>query len=116
MNPKNTRWQIHIVQDVPVVEKGESPFAVLKLAFLYNGEKFVEDLEDLTVSLYIFTYKQLLWTNSNNILLFLGKISQDEVEDWRAEAMYILLSSEMNQVKASEMGDEICKILSKNED
>nr|XP_040251390.1 trichohyalin-like [Aegilops tauschii subsp. strangulata] len=88
MNPKKTRWQIHTVQDVPVVEKGESPFAVLKLAFLYNGEKFVEDLEDLT----------------------------DEVEDWRAEAMYILLSSEMNQVKASEMGDEISKIFSKNED
>ena len=30
--------------------------------------------------------------------------------------MYILLSSEMNQVKASEMGDETSKILSKNED
>lgn len=60
MNAKGTRWQTHTVQDVPVVEKGESTFAVLKLAFLYNGEKFVEDLEDLT----------------------------DEVEDWRAEAMY----------------------------
>nr|XP_045089557.1 myosin-1B-like [Aegilops tauschii subsp. strangulata] len=88
MNAKGTRWQIHTMQDVPVVEKGESTFAVLKLAFLYNGEKFVEDMEDLT----------------------------DDVEDWRAEAMYILLSSEMNQVKASEMGDEISKILSKNED
>nr|XP_020189335.2 uncharacterized protein LOC109774990 [Aegilops tauschii subsp. strangulata] len=88
INPNKTRWQIHTMQDVPVVEKGESPFAVLKLAFLYNGEKFVEDLEDLT----------------------------DEVEDWRAEAMYILLSSEMNQVKASEMGNEISKIFNKNED
>ena len=65
MNAKGTRWQIHTVQDVLVVEKGESTFAVLKLAFLYNGEKFVEDLEDLTVSLYIFTYKQLICTNSN---------------------------------------------------
>ena len=51
MNAKGTRWQIHTVQDVPVVEKGESTFVVLKLAFIYNGEKFVEDLEDLTVSL-----------------------------------------------------------------
>ncbi|VAH73423.1 unnamed protein product [Triticum turgidum subsp. durum] len=88
LNAKGTRWQTHTVQDVPVVEKGELTFVVLKLAFLYNGEKFVEDLEDLT----------------------------DEVEDWRAEAMYILLNSEMNQIKASEMGDEISKILSKNED
>ena len=70
MNAKGTRWQTHTVQDVPVVEKGESTFAVLKLAFLYNGEKFVEDLEDLTVSLYRFTYKQLICTNSNNILPF----------------------------------------------
>ena len=30
--------------------------------------------------------------------------------------MYILLNSEMNQVKASEMGEEISKILRKNED
>ena len=30
--------------------------------------------------------------------------------------MYILLNSEMNQVKASEMGEDISKILSKNED
>ena len=73
MNAKGTRWQIHTVQDVPVVEKGESTFVVLKLAFLYNGAKFVEDLEDLTVSLYIFTYIQLLCTNSNNILLFSAK-------------------------------------------
>ena len=73
MTPMRTRWQIHTVQDVPVVEKGETTFAVLKLAFLYNGEKFVEDLEDLTVSLYRFTYKQLICTNSNNILLFLAK-------------------------------------------
>ena len=50
MNAKGTRWQTHTVQDVPVVEKGESTFAVLKLAFLYNGEKFIEDLEDLTVT------------------------------------------------------------------
>ena len=50
MNPNKTRWQIHTVQDVPVVEKGESTFDVLKLAFLYNGEKFIEDLEDLTVT------------------------------------------------------------------
>ena len=49
MNAKGTRWKIHTVQDVLVVEKGESTFAVLKLAFLYNGENFVEDLEDLTV-------------------------------------------------------------------
>ena len=73
MNPKKTRWQIHTVQDVLVLEKGESPFAVLKLVFLYNGEKFVENLEDLIVSLYIFTYKQLICTNSNNILLFSEK-------------------------------------------
>ena len=73
MNPNKTRWQIHTVQDVSVVEKGESPFAVLKLAFLYNGEKFVEDLEDLSVSLYRFTYKQLICTNSNNILPFSAK-------------------------------------------
>ena len=73
MTPMRTRWQIHIVQDVPVVEKEESTFAVLKLAFIYNGEKFVEDLEDLIVSLYIFTYKQLICTNFNNILLFSAK-------------------------------------------
>ena len=73
MNAKGTRWQTHTVQDVPVVEKGESTLAVLKLAFLYNGEKFVEDLEDLTVSLYRFTYKQLIRTNSNNILPFSAK-------------------------------------------
>ena len=30
MNAKGTRWQTHTVQDVPVVEKGESTFAVLK--------------------------------------------------------------------------------------
>ena len=66
MNAKGTRWQTHTVQDVPVVEKGESTFAVLKLAFIYNGEKFVEDLEDLTVSLYI-------CRNSNDILLFSAK-------------------------------------------
>ena len=73
MTPMRTRWQIYTVQDVPVVEKGESTFVVLKLAFIYNGEKFVQDLEDLTVSLYRFTYKQLICTNSNNILLFLAK-------------------------------------------
>ena len=61
------------MQDVPLVEKGESPFAVLKLAFLYNGEKFVEDLEDLTVSLHRFTYKELICTNFNNILPFSAK-------------------------------------------
>ena len=73
MTPMRTRWQIHTVQDAPVVEKGESTFAVLKLAFIYNSEKFVQDLEDLTVSLYRFTYKQLICTNSNNILLFSAK-------------------------------------------
>ena len=50
MCPKKTRWQFHTVQDVPMVEKGASPFVVLKLASLYNGEKFIEDLEDLTVT------------------------------------------------------------------
>ena len=73
LNAKGTRWQTHTVQDVPVVEKGESTFVVLKLAFIYNGEKFFQDLEDLTVSLYRFTYKQLICTHSNNILLFSEK-------------------------------------------
>ena len=36
MKPKNAKWEIHIVQDVPIVERGESPFVVLKFIFLYN--------------------------------------------------------------------------------
>ena len=36
MKPKNAKWEIHIVQDVPIVERDESPFVVLKFIFLYN--------------------------------------------------------------------------------
>ena len=50
MKPKSAKWQYKFVQDVPMVEKGESPFAILKLAFLYNGVKFIEDIDDFTVS------------------------------------------------------------------
>lgn len=37
-------WQIKFVEDIPMVDKGESAYAALKLAFLYNGMKFIEDI------------------------------------------------------------------------
>jgi len=36
---------------VPSVEYGESPFAVLRLAFLFDGTGFVEKIENFDISL-----------------------------------------------------------------
>lgn len=83
-----SKWDIHWVKDVPRVEKGESPYAVLRFAFLYNGVNFIEDIDYF----------------------------DDELELWKAEALYMLLASEKNEIKPNKMGDEISKIFNKNAD
>ena len=47
---KHKTWPIQNHQ-VPAVEYGESPFAVLRLAFLFDGTGFVEKIENFDVSL-----------------------------------------------------------------
>lgn len=47
---KKNRWPVHFVEDVPKVEIGESPFAVLRFAFLYDGNNFIEDIDNFDVS------------------------------------------------------------------
>ncbi|KAI4975747.1 hypothetical protein ZWY2020_049354 [Hordeum vulgare] len=74
-------WQVDILEDMPMVNKGESAYVALKLAFLYNGIKFVEDIDDF----------------------------DDDLEIWKAETLYMLLLSEVNEVKPGAMGQEILK-------
>ena len=50
MENEKSKWDVHFVQGVPKVEKGESPFAVLRFAFLYDGKDFIEDIDNFDVS------------------------------------------------------------------
>ena len=44
------RYTINWVNDLPKLEFGESPYAVLRFAFIFNGEKLIEDIDDYDVS------------------------------------------------------------------
>ncbi|KAI4975958.1 hypothetical protein ZWY2020_049565 [Hordeum vulgare] len=81
-------WQVDILEDMPMVNKGESAYVALKLAFLYNDIKFVEDTDDF----------------------------DDDLEIWKAETLYMLLLSEVNEVKPGAMGQEILKVLHMDEE
>ena len=43
-------YKINWVADLPKVQIGESPHAVLRFAFLYNGEKLIQEIDDYDVS------------------------------------------------------------------
>jgi hypothetical protein len=44
------KWDVHFVQGVPKVNKGETPFAVLRFAHLFDGNDFIEDIDNFDVS------------------------------------------------------------------
>ena len=44
------KYTINYVVDLPKLEFGESPHAVLRFAFLFNGKKLIEDIDDYDVS------------------------------------------------------------------
>lgn len=46
------RWDVHFVKGIPKVNKGETPFAVLRFAYLYDGNDFIEDIDNFDVSFY----------------------------------------------------------------
>jgi hypothetical protein len=43
-------YKINWVSDLPKVQIGESPYAVLRFVFLYNGEKLIQEIDDYDVS------------------------------------------------------------------
>ncbi|KAE8770165.1 hypothetical protein D1007_58144 [Hordeum vulgare] len=63
-------WQVNVFEEMPMVNKGESAYVALKLALLYNGIKFFEEIDNF----------------------------DDDLEIWKAETLYILLLSEVNEV------------------
>ncbi|KAE8788023.1 hypothetical protein D1007_37966 [Hordeum vulgare] len=73
---------------MPMVDKGESTYVALKLVVVYNGIKFVEDIDHF----------------------------DDDLEIWKVETLYMLLLSEVNEVKPDAMGQEILKLLHKDEE
>lgn len=44
------KWDCQWVEGVPQVERGESLYALLRFALLYNGERFMQDIDDFEVS------------------------------------------------------------------
>ncbi|KAE8817525.1 hypothetical protein D1007_04617 [Hordeum vulgare] len=76
-------WQVNFLEEMPMVNKVESAYVALKLAFVYNGIKFVKDIDHF----------------------------DDDLEIWKAETLYMLLLSEVNEVKPHAMGQEIIKYL-----
>ena len=49
VNPKLRklgRYNVNWVNDLPKLELGESPYAVLRFAFVFNGERLIEDIDD----------------------------------------------------------------------
>ncbi|KAE8793560.1 hypothetical protein D1007_31845 [Hordeum vulgare] len=81
-------WEVNVLEEMPMVNKGESVYVALKLALMYNGIKFVEDIDNF----------------------------DDDLEIWKAETLYMLLLSEVNELKPHEMGQEILKVLHMDEE
>nr|XP_020195162.1 uncharacterized protein LOC109780992 [Aegilops tauschii subsp. strangulata] len=79
---EKTRWDVEFLQGVPKVNKGETPFAVLRFAHLFDGNHFVEEIDNF----------------------------DDGTEQWKAQQLCKLLFSDQNTIEPSEMGDEIRKI------
>ena len=47
---EKTKWEVQFLQGVPKVNKGETPFAVLRFAHLFDGNHFVEEIDNFDVS------------------------------------------------------------------
>ena len=47
---EKTKWEVQFLKDVPKVNKGETPFAVLRFAHLFDGNHFVEEINNFNVS------------------------------------------------------------------
>ena len=50
LEKEKTWWEVHFLQGVPKVNKGKTPFAVLRFAHLFDGNHFVEDIDNFDVS------------------------------------------------------------------
>ncbi|XBH58638.1 hypothetical protein VPH35_080041 [Triticum aestivum] len=79
---EKTRWDVEFLQGVPKVNKGETPFAVLRFAHLFDGNHFFEEIDNF----------------------------DDGTKQWKAQQLCKLLFSDQNTIEPSEMGDEIRKI------
>jgi len=47
---EKTKWEVQFLKDVPKVNKGETPFAVLRFAHLFDGNHFFEEIDNFDVS------------------------------------------------------------------
>ena len=47
---EKTKWEVQFLKDVPNVNKGETPFVVLRFTHLFDGNHFVEEIDNLDVS------------------------------------------------------------------
>ena len=47
---EKTKWEVQFLKGVPKVNKGETPFAVLRFAHLFDGNHFVEEIDNFDVS------------------------------------------------------------------
>ena len=47
---EKTKWEVQSLKDVPKVNKGETPFVVLRFAHLFDGNHFVEEIDNFDVS------------------------------------------------------------------
>ncbi|KAI5011858.1 hypothetical protein ZWY2020_023992 [Hordeum vulgare] len=44
-------WQVNFLEEMPMVNKVESAYVALKLAFVYNGIKFVKDIDHFDIDI-----------------------------------------------------------------
>ena len=47
---EKTKWEVKFLKDVPKVNKGETPFVVLRFTHLFEGNHFIKEIDNFDVS------------------------------------------------------------------
>ena len=99
------------------MNKGETPFAVLRFAHLFDGNHFVEEIDNFDVRFRLKLAINLLdIIQLHDLILmcfspcFSLNFLKDGTEQWKAQQLFRLLFSDQNTIEPSKMGDEITKI------
>ena len=50
---EKTKWEVQFLKGVPEVNKGETLFAVLRFVHLFDGNHFVEEIDNFDVSFHL---------------------------------------------------------------
>ena len=99
------------------MNKGETPFVVLRFAHLFDGNHFVEEIDNFDVSFRLklaINLVDIIQLHDQILMCFFSFFSltflEDGTEQWKAQQLCKQVFSDQNTIEPSEMGDEIRKI------